>query len=345
VTTAQFGWYFAHYRQDRQLLKVLVLIVWLLDATHLGLYFATMYVSLVKKKGICFSEQPLPFREYARYECLLFIRTDHLNFRFYASRIWQLSRRRLLLAIMVVLISTTWAAMIVIYIHYLMNDPQPYDIAMSVMSASTDTFLSGALIILLWTFRKDTQGADRLINRLLILVVNTGLLTGVSAVMTVIMVLTKPGTSLFVLFYYIGTRLYNVSLLAMLNARIDLRIQAERMGERPLPEIEVTALQRLTNKKSLQATAVGLRRPDIPDAVVTRPCRDSGVTGTVTTAGGESSSSAPTPEPPRVHCESGRCYVVPDGDYGSLWTPDLADPPPAPFSCSTRTQSEARDAP
>ena len=56
---------------------------------------------------------------------------------------------------------------------------------MSVMSASTDTFLSGALIILLWTFRKDTQGyvtvphyhnvrksdcrlfsADRLINKL-----------------------------------------------------------------------------------------------------------------------------------------------------------------------------------
>ena len=52
--------------------------------------------------------------------------------------------------------------------------------------------------------------------------------------------------------------MYTVSLLAMLNARIDLRIQAERMGERPLPEIEVTVPQRLTNKKSSQATAVGV---------------------------------------------------------------------------------------
>lgn len=43
----------------------------------------------------------------------------------------------------------------------------------------------------------------------------------------------------------------------MLNARIDLRIQAEHMGDRPLPEIQVTAPQGLTNKKSLQATAVG----------------------------------------------------------------------------------------
>ena len=42
----------------------------------------------------------------------------------------------------------------------------------------------------------------------------------------------------------------------MLNARIDLRIQAEHMGERSLPEIEVTVPQRITNKKSLQATAV-----------------------------------------------------------------------------------------
>ncbi|KAM5530405.1 hypothetical protein V8D89_015916 [Ganoderma adspersum] len=305
VTTAQFGWYFVHYRQDRQVVKVLVLIVWLLDALHLGLYFTTMYIYLVEKKGLTFGQQPLPWSSNAQLlvnACVICIIQS-----FYASRIWQLSRRRLLLAIMFVLISTAWCNIPILRILYasVMTNTvaeyvllAPYDIAMSVMSASTDTFLSGALIILLWTFRKDTQGADRLINKLLFFAVNTGLLTGSVTHAIPLLVLTEPSTNLFVLFYYIGTRLYTVSLLAMLNARIDLRIQAERMGERTLPEIEVTAPQRLTNKKSSQA--IGLRKADVPDAVVTMPCHESDVTGTVTTAG-ESSSSAPTPVPPRVH--------------------------------------------
>ncbi|PIL35655.1 hypothetical protein GSI_02385 [Ganoderma sinense ZZ0214-1] len=303
VTTAQFGWYFAHYRQDRQVVKILVLVVWLLDAIHLGLYFDTMYIYLVQKEGMYFSDHPLPWSSNAQLfvnACVICIIQS-----FYASRIWQLSRRRLLLAIMAVLISMTWFFAMVLFVKTVITNTvaefvllTPYDIAMSVMSAATDTFLSGALMVLLWTFRKDTQGADRLINKLLLFAVNTGLLTGVCAVMAVITVLTKPSTNLFVLFYYIGTRLYTVSLLAMLNARIDLRIQAERMGERPLPEIEVTVPQRLTNKKSSQATA--LRRTDVPDVVVTMPCHDSDCTGTATTTG-ESSSSAPIPAPPRVH--------------------------------------------
>lgn len=300
-----------------------------------------MYIYLVQKKGTYFSEQPLPWSSNAQLlvnACVICIIQS-----FYASRIWQLSRRRLLLAIMVLLILTTWFFAIVLFVKTVRTTAvveyvllAPYDIAMSVMSASTDTLLSGALIILLWTFRKDTQGAGRLINKLLVFAVNTGLLTGVSAVMAVIMVLTKPYTTLFVLFYYIGTRLYTISLLAMLNARIDLRIQAEHMGERSLPEIEVTVPQRITNKKSLQATA--LRRTGMPDVAVTMP----DVTRTVTTAGGESSSAAFTPTPPHVHCESCRCYVVSEGEFGSPWTPDVSDLPPAPSSCSIQT--EAQDA-
>ncbi|KAH9850315.1 hypothetical protein C2E23DRAFT_321627 [Lenzites betulinus] len=60
VTTAQTVWYFRHYPNDRRILRLLVLTIWLLDAIHLGLYSATMYIYLVDKRGAYFGEQPLP---------------------------------------------------------------------------------------------------------------------------------------------------------------------------------------------------------------------------------------------------------------------------------------------
>ncbi|EJF64748.1 hypothetical protein BD309DRAFT_945506 [Dichomitus squalens] len=332
VTTAQSGSYFVHFPQDRRALKILVIAVWLLDVTHLGLYLSTMYTYLVKKEGLHFGQKPLPWT--ANAQLLVNACGISLIQSFYASRIWQLSRMRLLLVIMGLFIATTWLLSFVLFVKTITTNTvaeyvhlEPYDITMSAMTASTDVLLCGALVVLLTMFRKDTQGADRLINRLLIFTVNTGLLTSVHAIMSVIMVVSLPQTSLFVMFYYIGTRLYSVSLLATLNARIELRMQAERMGDRSLPEIPVTAPPLgLTNRKSSQAQATVLRRGDKSDILVTMPCKSE--TATITTGDGSNPTTL-NPAPPRIFCEGNRCYVVPDGEFKSFWTPDfLADSAP-----------------
>ncbi|KAI0749391.1 hypothetical protein C8Q80DRAFT_1269277 [Daedaleopsis nitida] len=260
VTTAQTGWYFTHYPQDRRLLKTLVTAVWLLDATHLGLYIATLFTYLVQKKALDFAVEALPWTSNVQLLCNAF--AIGLIQSFYASRIWTLSRHKPLLAIMGLFVLVTWAFAIVLFIKTVTTQTvaeyialAPLDIAMSVMAASTDVLLCGAMVFLLSTSRTGTQGADRLINKLMLYTVNTGLLTSFFAILSIITVATLPTTSLFIAFYYIGSQMYTVSLLATLNARLDLRMQAAQMGECTLPEIEITAAQRAP-KLSLQTSPV-----------------------------------------------------------------------------------------
>ncbi|KAI0649208.1 hypothetical protein C8Q79DRAFT_924527 [Trametes meyenii] len=117
----------------------------------------------------------------------------------------------------------------------------PFDLALSAMSASTDVLLCSALFILLFKSRTGTAGANRLINKLMLYTIHTGVLTSIFAILSMIMVLVLPRTSLFVMFYYIGARLYSVSLLATLNGREGLRVEAEKMGQLSLPNIKITS--------------------------------------------------------------------------------------------------------
>ncbi|KAI8980122.1 hypothetical protein BD414DRAFT_579724 [Trametes punicea] len=71
---------------------------------------------------------------------------------------------------------------------------------------------------------------SRLINKLLLFCLNTGLLTTVCAIIALAMLVSFPGTSLYVIFYFMGGRLYSISLLGTLNARADLRRQMEASG-------------------------------------------------------------------------------------------------------------------
>ncbi|RPD75305.1 hypothetical protein L226DRAFT_612925 [Lentinus tigrinus ALCF2SS1-7] len=319
VITAQTGWYFKHYPHDRQLLKALVVAVWFLDATHLGLYSATMYIYLVDKRGQNIGAEPLPWT--ANVQLLCNACAIALVQSFYASRIWTLSKRKLLLAIMATFIAATWVFSVALFIMTILTKSVveyvrlvPYDIAMSVLGASTDVLLCGALVILLLTSRTGTQGADRLINKLMLYTVNTGVLTSVFGVLTVMMVSLKPTSSLFVMFYYIGSGLYSISLLSTLNARLGLRIEAERMGRRSLPEIKITTVA--THKPSTQVSTP--RRPDIVVSV-----HHLNATTTASSATVDDSPTIATPQ--AVFCDDSRCYAMPDTEFSFGYGHTFAD--------------------
>ncbi|OSD06490.1 hypothetical protein PYCCODRAFT_1474622 [Trametes coccinea BRFM310] len=303
VTSAQSIWYFRHYQTDRRILKLLVTVVWILDAVHLGLYTATMFIYLIQKKAAYFGQERLPWTSNVQLLCNAF--AIGLIQSFYASRIWTLSRQKILLVVMVIFIAATWAASIVLFIETILTRMvaqyvllAPFDIALSALSASTDVLLCGALVVLLSRSRTGTAGANRLINKLVLFTVETGFLTSIYAILSVIMVVVLPMTSLFVMFYYIGARLYTVSLLATLNARASLRVEAEKMGHRSLPDLEATA------PRGLASTPTGI--PVVIPSIQTSSTSDDSVSGT---AGS------------RVYCDGGRCYLMPSGSALSL-TPD-----------------------
>ncbi|KAI0368640.1 hypothetical protein BV20DRAFT_1053832 [Pilatotrama ljubarskyi] len=306
VTTAQSGWYFRHYPTDRPILRILVATIWILDAVHLGLYLATMTIYLVKKEAASFGREPLPWTSNVQLLCNAC--AIGLIHSFYASRIWTLSREKLLLVVMAAFIMSTWVFAIVLFFKTIMTDAVaeyvPFDIAMSAMTASTDVLLCGALVILLSRSRTGTVGANRLINKLMLFTVNTGLLTSVYAILAVVMVLVSPMTSFFVMFYYIGARLYSVSLLATLNSRASLRMEAERMGERSLPDIQITTPESSTPSGSGSSS----RQHEF---VVSMECHTPSTFDDGISVDGS-----------RVYCDGHRCYMLPpDVELGTYHMP------------------------
>ncbi|KAL7279126.1 hypothetical protein ACG7TL_006966 [Trametes sanguinea] len=154
---------------------------------------------------------------------------------------------------------------------------QAFDIALSTVTATTDVLLSATLVTLLVRSRtgspSESRGvgpgltvvpplprSNRLINKLLFYTINTGLMTSVCAVLSLIMggvhpnsyrrdspqVLVSPATSIYVMFYYIGAHLYSVSLLATLNARAALRAQAQNLENTAAPTQLADLLQRIS---------------------------------------------------------------------------------------------------
>ncbi|KAI0661650.1 hypothetical protein C8Q70DRAFT_1051974 [Cubamyces menziesii] len=305
VTSAQSTWYFRHYPNDRHILKLLVRTIWVLDAVHLGLYGATMFTYLVQKQAANSGQNPLPWTSNVQLLCNAF--AIAIIQSFYALRIWTLSKQRILLAVMITFIVATWAFSVVLFIKTLLTKTvaqfvllTPFDIALSVMSASTDGLLCGALVVLLCRSRTGTTGANRLINKLMLYTVHTSLLTSIYAILSVIMVLVSPMSSWFVMFYYIGARLYSVSVLATLNAREGLRVQAEKMGQLSLPEIQITSPS--VPKQSSAA------RSRTPDGIVVS--MSSNTTSTLDKSVSTSAS--------RLHCDGDRCYMMPSQSLSDL---------------------------
>ncbi|KAI0833336.1 hypothetical protein BC628DRAFT_13923 [Trametes gibbosa] len=242
VATAQVVWYYRHYPRDRRFLKMLVALVWSFDAFHLMLYGATMWNYLVLKEVQALGLTLLPWESSAQLLCnacaIVTIQS------FYSYRIWTLSQNRYLAALLVTFVCGDFGLAFTVFMKSLMTtDVKDYigltrfDIALSSVTASTDVLLCGTLVSLLAMSRTGSAGANRLINKLVLYTINTGALTSFCAVASLITVVILPTTSVYVMFYYIGARLYSVSLLATLNARESLRIQAERIGHVTLPRL------------------------------------------------------------------------------------------------------------
>ncbi|KAI9057270.1 hypothetical protein FKP32DRAFT_1681644 [Trametes sanguinea] len=249
VSTAQASWYYKTYPRDRRFIKLLVGTIWGFDALHLLLYIATMWTYLVQKQVQPLVPTTLPWESSAQLLCnACAIVTIQL---FYTYRIWTLSKSQTLAAMLAIVVLGDFALALTLFIKSILTDDVQdfigltnFDIALSSVTAIADVLLSGTLVILLAMSRTGSAGANRLINKLVLYTINTGLLTSVFAVFALIAVILLPTTAIYVMFYYIGTRLYSVSLLATLNARASLRIQAERIGHVSLPRLSSISISR-----------------------------------------------------------------------------------------------------
>ncbi|KAE9387477.1 hypothetical protein BT96DRAFT_1005084 [Gymnopus androsaceus JB14] len=100
-------------------------------------------------------------------------------------------------------------------------------ITVNALAAAGDLLIAGILTLLLQRAKTGYRSSDSIINKLTLFAVNTGALTSLCAVASLISIVAAPNTFIYISFFFSMGRLYTNSLLATLNARKGIRASAE----------------------------------------------------------------------------------------------------------------------
>ncbi|OSD07664.1 hypothetical protein PYCCODRAFT_1463008 [Trametes coccinea BRFM310] len=212
--------YFRSYPNDSYLFKVWVSAIILLESLHTILSVHPCYYYLVTNY-----DNP---SELIKNIWSINTGAMVLSQAFYARRIYMLNRRYGL--VILVITSLLMAAELGFSIAAAVKPFQnTYTFqfakfawlitAINGCAIPTDLILTGALIFILLRGKTGFKRSDSIIATLILYVINTGMLTGLIAITTLILSLVYPS-----LYYYIGltlcgTKVYSNSFLAMLNSR------------------------------------------------------------------------------------------------------------------------------
>ncbi|KAF8798688.1 hypothetical protein BYT27DRAFT_7203280 [Phlegmacium glaucopus] len=96
-------------------------------------------------------------------------------------------------------------------------------IAVNILGAATDLLIAAILCILLNLSRTGFQKSDTVINKLILFSVNTGLITSLCALASMIAIIVASNSFIYITFFFCLGRLYTNSLLSTLNAREMIR--------------------------------------------------------------------------------------------------------------------------
>jgi len=149
---------------------------------------------------------------------------------FYTFRILRLSKRNFWLSgsIFLVIVSKTGcgAAWVILSMQLdtyeqLLNI-SALTITINALSTVVDVSIAVSLCYLLHKARTGFKRSDSIINKLIIFVVNTGMLTTFCAITTLVCLIASPHSLVYATFYFCIGRLYTNSFLATLNARKSL---------------------------------------------------------------------------------------------------------------------------
>jgi len=146
---------------------------------------------------------------------------------FYTLRVFRLSKRNYFLSgiIVFLILSTTGCGVAWVILSMQFQTYQqlltisPLTITINALSTTVDVLIASSLFIMLHKSRTGFKRSDTIINKLIILVVNTGVLTTCCAIASLICLIASPHTLVYASFYFCIGRFYTNSFLATLNAR------------------------------------------------------------------------------------------------------------------------------
>ncbi|KAJ2915835.1 hypothetical protein MD484_g4606, partial [Candolleomyces efflorescens] len=236
ICLVQAFFYFMSQPKDPLLIKGMVITTCTFDFLHLTWITHSMYHYLVTNFG---KEEALQQLVWFSNTLPLAIRTDPASQRkmealltglngamvqtFYTYRVWQLSKKNYFLAgtiLLLILATAVWVILSMRFESYRqLLTINPLTITINALSCAVDVLIAGSLCWMLHNSRTGFKRSDNIINKLMIFVVNTGMLTTSCAIASLVSLVVSPNTLIYATFYFCIGRFYTNSFIATLNAR------------------------------------------------------------------------------------------------------------------------------
>ncbi|KZV66369.1 hypothetical protein PENSPDRAFT_612761 [Peniophora sp. CONT] len=262
LTTAQAVYYYTHYQRDPWYFKLLVGWTVFLDLFH---------QICIEHNGYMYEivnwDNPLALLE-AWWSLRAGVFTLGLiTFTvqsFYVWRIWQLSKGYYfpafvsLLALATFCTTMYWFKVVlglknlseIVGVQYLQT-------TVNALAGGTDIVIALCMVWYLRHRRTGFEKTDGILGRLMVLCVNTGALTSITAIWVIISSSVWPQTQIYILFYYFLARFYSNSLLATLNIRNAIRRAGESNPSYELGYVSTGGLFQVAHPATTQSASGG----------------------------------------------------------------------------------------
>jgi len=223
------AWYYFTHQSDTWPLKLFVACVVAFDTIHQALIVHAVYIYLITNFG---NAPQLLLIVWSMVVEVLFNGLTALFVQaFLILRIWRLSKGNILLTGSAGALCVGNFACVIAYVakalpmttYAELTTIKGLSLAINITGAATDVLIAAILCFLLLGSRTGFSRSDSMINKLVLFFVNTGLITSVFAIASLISITTAPDAFIYILFFFCMGRLYSNSLLAVLNARKSIK--------------------------------------------------------------------------------------------------------------------------
>uniref|UniRef100_A0A0W0ETN5 DUF6534 domain-containing protein n=1 Tax=Moniliophthora roreri TaxID=221103 RepID=A0A0W0ETN5_MONRR len=221
--------YFQTYAKDHWILKFLVIWIWVMDTVHQGLVISLEYITLIEHFG-----DPSPLFEINKEVTLSILFTVFVSVPiqiFFVYRIYVLGGRNIILPFIlcVCIVAETGDDLDTCAPDALPTDlasGSVRDICLSylVLAAAIDVAIAVAMVYLLRKTKiEGVSQTQRMVARLTMYSVHTGLWTALLSIFVAVTLVAYPTTFIFIALYVPISALYCNTLLANLNLRQHVR--------------------------------------------------------------------------------------------------------------------------
>ncbi|KAJ6484652.1 hypothetical protein C8R45DRAFT_998917 [Mycena sanguinolenta] len=232
ISVLQTALYFTRYQRDPRYLKALVLTTLVLDTLHMVLIIHVVYHYLITNYYEAPTLQIVVWS--IAVEALPTGLTATLVQLFYAFRVYRISDKSIILTAFILLLIGATSACGIAWVVIALGEPHTYDrlrrlsplaVSINALSTAADVIITTMLCFVLHRSQTKSLADQTFLNRLILITINTGLLTSLCAVAALVAIVYSPNTLIYAGFYFCIGRLYSNALLASLNARNVIRGQ------------------------------------------------------------------------------------------------------------------------